>query len=321
MKNLQVLFGKFLLVLLCFTCIGLVGCADTENPEPTPEPKTDYEFVFEGSDDFESGGITRHLDISVYGNKDDEKSVLLKVKQLPQIEYYGTWVLVPNKGYKIYFEDSRSTYVYCRYDTEKKQFGFNYRCSFGNAGTKTVAFSYEDKSFEYDGIGLGLHPPVIGSLTCNEDGTFVVGSRTGTWEYLPDTNQYYFHFGKDTGYMEAFKLDEWHEENNDRGKDGIFEWQVYDYTATGFSSKLWISGKTGLPCNREYTIDEDGVIHTTTPEGHEVYYTIDAENDNAPYIMEHVYANFNAETGKYEMVYITGSYGYRMTYATFEPEE
>ncbi len=293
----------------------------------------DEQFVFTGSGTFQRSAedLARDLDVTVTGYKSDN-SVVLKVAQLPQIEYTGHWVLVENKGYKIYFDDSDATYVYVRYNPETGIHTFHYPCDFGTVGTTTLEFTFADSDFSYDGEGLGLHPPVIkGSmmrggettLTCNEDGTLVAGSRTGTWEYIESDNQYHFHFDLDTGYSEAFKLDEWSRNLNDFGHDGDFEWQMYDYTADGFGGDFAsrIDSVTLMPCGVDpsnVVIDEETGRHTFTDvQGHEMYYVVDESGQ--PNFFNEVYSTYDAATGEYSIDYSTN--GFMMVHATFTQAE
>lgn len=317
--------------------VGIAGCGPTETPEPDPgggEDLSQYEFVFSGEGDFsQNGGQERHLNIEVYGNEDE--SVVLRVEQLPQIQIYGTWVLVENKGYKIYFEDAASTYVYCAYDESAGTHSFHYSCDFGTVGTTEVTFTYSDPDFEYDGVGLGAHPPIVAgqgrssgtTLTCNEDGTVVVGSRTGTWEYLEETDQYHFTFDVDNGYSEAFRLDEWDSTTNTLTSniDGSFEWQLYDWQASGFggSNAIRIDSQTGLPCGpgvdmSTYRYDEEtGYHYVTSVRGVEVYYTL--TESGQPNFFPEVYASRNAD-GTFTVVSSYGGGAFTMFYGTFTAE-
>lgn len=181
----------------------------------------DYEFVFNGTADIAEQ--TYH--VTLYGNKDEEQSISLRIEELPTAELTGTWVFVEQKGYKIYFDDANGSFVYTKYDPASKLFSFNYNLNIGdtNGGSGKVAFTCEDEAFaaEYDGEGLGNVPPTfngyttyIGAmfalgepmqcvLTCYEDGSCVslstnevkfASERRGTWEFDEDANVYTFTF-------------------------------------------------------------------------------------------------------------------------------
>lgn len=290
------------------------------------------EFVFTGFGTFQRSeqDLARDLDITITGYKSDG-SVVLKVAQMPQIEYTGRWVLVENKGYKIYFDDADATFVYVRYNPETGVHTFHYPCNFGTVGTTNVEFTYADSDFSYDGIGLGLHPPVISgisikgltNLTCNEDGTLVAGSRTGTWEYLEKENVYHFHFDLDTDYQESYKLDEWDKNTGDFGHDGDFEWQIYDYSAAGFggTNATRIDSVTLMPCGidpADVTIDEETGRHTfTSVQGHTMYYVVDESGQ--PNFFNEVYSTYDEATGEYTIDYSTK--GFMMVHATFTTTE
>lgn len=211
-------------VSLLTASLSLTACDGHKDPEPPPV-ESRYEFEFKGvSSDFEGG---RTLNVTIYGNKDAEKTVALRVEEYPQILIEGNYVYVEGKGYKIYFKDATSAYVYSQFDDSTDTFSFNYTLDVGSLGSARMKFTYTDTSFVYDGEGLGRTPPTfigtgsgVGSdtvqLICNEDGTFTStpvtnkygGTRTGTWEYDKNSDRYLLHFDVDTKYNQAFTLNE-----------------------------------------------------------------------------------------------------------------
>lgn len=142
----------------------------------------------------------------------------MTVDENEALELDGNWVYVENKGYKLYFDDADDNYVYTKYDTETKEFSFNYTLDLGGGyGSSRMKFTAKDKNFAsvYDGKGLGVHPPLFtgggwGSsyatswrntnLTCYEDGICVSTcvykgvTRPGKWTYDETANQYSFEF-------------------------------------------------------------------------------------------------------------------------------
>ena len=213
----------------------LGGCTSQEPvggvsaPTPTTAQaadNTEYEFVFTGaSSDFEGG---RTMNVSICGLRDEACSLELRVVEFPQILIEGHYVFVEGKGYKLYFEDASSAFVYTRFQPEDNTFSFKYTLDAGSLGSARIAFTCQDEAFaaEYDGEGLGRTPPTftgtvggVGSgtvtLVCGEDGTFTTsstskytGSRSGTWDYDESADQYLFHFAPDTSYNLAFEGNE-----------------------------------------------------------------------------------------------------------------
>ena len=172
-----------------------------------------YEFVFDGSGVF-NDGVDYH--VRIVGNKDDERSLQLSVKEMPALKMTGKWVLVENKGYKLYFDDSSGTFAYARYDDKTQEFTIKYSLNLGGGqGNGKVILTCKDESFakEYDGIGLPPLPPTFKGwgwngtnrldcvLYCYEDGTCVsvtdragVPDWYGTYIYDAEKNQYSFTF-------------------------------------------------------------------------------------------------------------------------------
>lgn len=153
------------------------------------EEKKNARFVFTGEGKADTG---RALHYSVIGKQDN--TILVAIDELPRLSMDGTWTFVENKGYKLYFNDGNGTFAYTKYNAETKAFTFRSMMATGNYGSPEVSFSYVDADFAYDGIGLGNKPPLFniegynggtshqtGIVTCNEDGTFKVGSSGGLW--------------------------------------------------------------------------------------------------------------------------------------------
>ena len=128
----------------------------------------------------------------ITGNKDG--TLLVTIEELPRLSMDGTWVLVENKGYKVYLNDGNGTYAYTKYDDTSDTFSFSTAIATGNYGSPVVEFTYVDPAFVYDGEGLGRKPPLFvvsgyngavflqeGNITCGEDGTFISASSGGTW--------------------------------------------------------------------------------------------------------------------------------------------
>lgn len=211
---------SFIFVLI----LGLSAC-QSQNPatietESTPQLDPQYEFAFDGSATYENG---RNYNITIYGNKDAEQTVFVKVKELPYAELTGTWVMDEGKGYKIFFNDDTGTFAYSYYDPESGNFTITYDMFLGTvAGTQTVQFTFVDPDFKdsYDGVGLGKMPPIFkgvgyfagnpprfstegSQIFCRDDGTCVFTQtewptlytpRNGTWSYDEANNEYHFVF-------------------------------------------------------------------------------------------------------------------------------
>lgn len=214
-----IFFGSASLLQIDFAAMSANSLASKDKNKDEKDDN-DYEFVFKGTT--EIAGKT--YNITLYGNKDEEKSVLLKIAELSTAEISGSYIFVENKGYKIYFDDANESFVYTKYNPQTKQFSFNYTLTIGSNGANgKVAFTYTDEQFasEYDGEGLGNVPPTftgyttyVGAmfalgepvqclLTCYEDGTCVsistnevkfATARNGTWLYDNDSNVYTFNF-------------------------------------------------------------------------------------------------------------------------------
>ncbi len=215
-----IFFGSAAMLKIDFSELSYNGNVDSAGPV-TNDEEGDYEFVFTGSTEI----ADQTYNVTLYGNKDEGKTVSLKIEELPMVELTGSWVFVEGKGYKIYFDDATDSFAYTKYDPETKLFSFNYNLNLGDTsgGSGKVAFTCKNEAFadEYDGVGLGNVPPIftgystfIGAvfalkqpvaclLTCYEDGTCVSIStnevkfateRNGAWEYDSATNVYTFTF-------------------------------------------------------------------------------------------------------------------------------
>lgn len=256
----------------------LGGCTSQEPvggvsaPTPTTAQAADnseYEFVFTGaSSDFEGG---RTMNVSICGLRDEACSLELRVVEFPQILIEGHYVFVEGKGYKLYFEDASSAFVYTQFHPEDNAFTFKYTLDAGSLGSARIAFACQDEAFaaEYDGEGLGRTPPTftgtvagVGggtvTLVCGEDGTFTTaavdngfnGGRTGTWEYDETDDRYLLHFNLDTSYNQAFELNEADAEGRYCGYN-----KVTDGSTDGERQFTWLTGADpvcfALPITKE----------------------------------------------------------------------
>ena len=204
------------LLLVCGLAIGIAACAPKDLVPPDPdtgetELPEGVEFIFTGEGTASTG---RTLTFEITGNQDAEKTLLVTVQELPALRLSGTWAFVEGKGYKIYLNDASKTLKYTKYDAAEENFYFNCNVDVGSYGTVNVDFTFEDADFadEYDGVGLGMEPPIFategyaggavgftGTLGCTEDGTFSTAdtwneSRTGTWAYDEEADAYIFTF-------------------------------------------------------------------------------------------------------------------------------
>lgn len=191
-----------------------MGQAGTDQEEYYPEG--DFEFVFSGSVETETG---RTFTLFLTGDKNEEQTIDLTVREMPALSVDGTWEFVENKGYKIFLHDANETFMYSRYNTETKEFSVMFDYNMGNFGQPRAVLTYTDEAFaeEYDGEGLGLKPPTFalegyttynhysyGTLVFKEDGSVVANlintgagwyfNRTGFWEYDEASNVYSYWF-------------------------------------------------------------------------------------------------------------------------------
>ena len=216
----SIFFGSAALLKINFSDLFYNANKD-KTSQKNDVKEEDYEFIFNGSTTI----ANQNYNVNLYGIKDKNQSISLKIKELPIAELTGNWKFVKNKGYKIYFDDANGSFAYTKYNVETKNFTFNYTLNIGdtNGGSGKVNFSYKDIDFfnEYDGEGLGNVPPTffgyttyIGAmfalgepmqcvLTCYEDGSCVslstnevkfASERKGTWEFNSNENKYTFNF-------------------------------------------------------------------------------------------------------------------------------
>lgn len=199
-------------VLLLSAVFTLAACGPDE-----PSPDENYAFRFVGRHEFNDGNT---YNITITGSEEDDTFSLL-IQELPMFELDGTYVYVTDKGYKLYFEDAGSQFVYTDYDSEDGVFSFTYDLDLGEAlGMRSVDFTYGDVEFAtvYDGEGLGPVPPTFtgggwggyiaqfeitpATIRCYEDGSAIftatavtaVDPKYGTWEYDRETNRYHLTF-------------------------------------------------------------------------------------------------------------------------------
>lgn len=214
MKTARKLVVFIITVIMTLAAVAVItACSPAEQP---PDDET-YAFKFVGSGKFNDDTT---YNITITGSEDDDSFELL-IKELPMFQLDGTYVYVEGKGYKLYFEDAGSQFVYTAYDTESKIFSFTYDLNLGEAlGTRSVPFTWTDSSFAsaYDGEGLGPVPPTFtgggwggyigqfeitpATIRCYEDGSAIftavavtaVDPKYGTWEYDRATNTYHLNF-------------------------------------------------------------------------------------------------------------------------------
>lgn len=264
------------LALTLALALFLSGCTSQETgggvsaATPTPAQgadNSDYEFVFTGaSSDFNDG---RTLTTSIYGLKDEACSLELRVAEFPQILIEGYYVYVEGKGYKLYFEDASSAFVYTQFHPEDNTFSFKYTLDAGALGSARIAFTYPDEAFaaEYDGEGLGRTPPTFFgdgvNLVCREDGSFASDKRTGTWEYDEVNDQYLFHFDPDPNYNTIFELNEADAQGRYCGYN-----KVTDGSTSGERQCTWMTGADPicfeLPITKERGIAENEPYKSAT---------------------------------------------------------
>lgn len=186
----------------------------------TSAPQGDYEFVFTGTVETATG---RTFTLDMTGNKDEEQTLNLTVKEMPALNLTGTWTFTEGKGYKIFLDDANGTFAYSRYNPDTKSYSLTFDYDMGNFGQPRVVLTYLDEDFaaEYDGVGLGRKPPVFsltgyttyqhygyGTLLCAEDGTVSASltntgagwyfNRSGTWTYDEAADEYVIVFTDST---------------------------------------------------------------------------------------------------------------------------
>lgn len=229
-KKKRLLKTKMATAILAVALL-LQGCsAGTTQPGSTPSNSagsppaqtSDYRFDFAGTEQFDDG---QQYSIHIRADKDSADAFALVIDELPQFQLSGRYTFVDGKGYKLYFDDIDSQFVYTAYDTNSQDFSFKYKLDLGEAlGNRRISFNFHDEAFasSYDGEGLGMTPPTFegsgwggylgqfeiapAKLTCYEDGTAsftatavtAVDPKNGTWEYDGDTNTYHFSFPPQT---------------------------------------------------------------------------------------------------------------------------
>ena len=225
MKNVRSILNA---VLKCFymalITATLAGCGASSD-EGGQTGQDDYLFSFTGTEQYDDGQQYNFHISADRESLEGEQRFTLTIDELSQFQLEGTYTYVENKGYKLYFEDVDSQFVYTSYDPETKDFSFKYKLDLGEAlGSRRLTFTCHDEAFadSYDGEGLGLTPPTFegsgwggylgqfeiapAKLTCYEDGTATftavavtaVDPKTGTWDYDEATNTYHFNFPAQT---------------------------------------------------------------------------------------------------------------------------
>ena len=249
--------SKALKMGLVFISSFLVASCGTNDKPNSPN----YEFYFEGGGVF-SDNVDYH--VTLVGNKDKDKTLLLKVKEMPALELTGHWVLVENKGYKVYFDDSDNSFAYSRYDVNTKTFTIKYKLNLGGGqGRNKITLNYKDENFAnyYDGEGLPPLPPTFTGygwngtnrhdciLSCFEDGTCVsitdksgVPNRLGTYKYDTATNTYSFEFENEESHYPA---------NYITNIDGV-QYYRYDWTVLGGNDPTIASHRENLPLSEGF---------------------------------------------------------------------
>ena len=171
-----------------------------------------YEFVFSGEVETSTG---RTFTLDMIGNKDDEQTLNLTVKEMPALNLTGHWTFVENKGYKVFLDDANGTFAYSRYNPDTQEFTVTFDYDMGNFGQPRAVLTYADAEFAtaYDGEGLGRKPPSFalegyttyshysyGTVLCAEDGSVSASltntgagwyfNRSGSWTYDEANDQY-----------------------------------------------------------------------------------------------------------------------------------
>lgn len=204
MKKHIILRSMLLVALaICLLC-SLSACGEAESPN---------EFEFTGTATLDNG---TEYHGKIVGDKDG--TFIFTLDEMSNVSLSGTWVKVDSKGYKLYFSDAESSYSYTKYSPDTKDFSLTYTVDLGGGyGSTKFHFTSHNEKFasEYDGVGLGNHPPIMvgggwggpggttwreTKLTCYEDGTctslctYRSVSRNGTWTFDDATNTYSFSF-------------------------------------------------------------------------------------------------------------------------------
>ena len=160
--------------------------------------------------------------VTVTGNKDDEKSFTLAVAELPGNIIKGNYEIVEGKGYRLTFLDSKRTEVKVKYAQAEKEFYFTYSLDLGTVlGAGEVKFTYKNENFILDttpdeiwdfepfsftgGLNqvMGVDATLDVTVSCEEGGKFkgvgkcnlsAVKDFTGTYTYDKTANAYTFVF-------------------------------------------------------------------------------------------------------------------------------
>jgi len=213
------------LALLLMLVLLLCGCNNAPAASSNAASSNmvgDYLFDFSGTEQYDDG---QQYNIHIRAKDDGTDKFVLSIDELTMFELAGHYTRVDKKGYKLYFDDIDSQFVYTSYDPQTMDFTFKYKLDLGEAlGSRRIAFTCHDEAFadSYDGEGLGVTPPTFegsgwggylgqfeiapAKLTCYEDGTATftatavtaVDPKTGTWEYDEASNQYHFTFPPQT---------------------------------------------------------------------------------------------------------------------------
>ncbi len=202
-------------LLACVTVVTVFAalCLLTACAPQQQEEEPSYVFSLSGSGTIGEKNYTFHLN----GVEADNEFFIETVGE--DMEYlWGEWKFTEGKGYTLTFDDAYWTTKNVKFDEVTNEFYFTYEMNLGSAIGKTkVAFRGSAGDFKYDGEGWGFEPfefsatgvDVFGMttvdiiLTCFEDLTFscvgscpliAVPSRSGTYSYNQETNEYTFLF-------------------------------------------------------------------------------------------------------------------------------
>ncbi len=207
-----VVYAAIAIVMACGHFMNTQTADGPKETESTPVDTSAYEFVFGGTVETNTG---RTFTLEMTGNKDEEQTLSLTVKEMPALDLSGNWTFTENKGYKIFLDDANGTFAYSRYNPDSKEFTVTFDYDMGNFGQPRAVLTYSNEAFaaQYDGVGLGRKPPSFalegyttykhysyGTLLCAEDGTVTASltntgagwyfNRSGTWTYNEATDEY-----------------------------------------------------------------------------------------------------------------------------------
>ena len=297
-------FLQAIVKTVAVTCMAfaLTACGGTKSNDIT----------FEGEATLADGTI---YNAQVVCNQDEDQTLLLTIDEMPNVSLTGHWVKVDGKGYKLYFDDADKSFSYTKYSTDTNDFTFFYELSLGGGyGKGKFEFSRNDKTFasEYDGEGLGNHPPLMigggwGSsagnawretkLTCYEDGTCVSlcsykgVTRKGTWTYDEANNVYSFEFEPENyTYLRSVGL--WERPGLSEGVDfGTSETYRHWYWEGDFKTPEELKNATEGVGLSEVWVKEEGPRDFTTSVWH-------GESEPVEYT-----TTFDESTQTYTLVY------------------